>query len=214
MAKFIKQELPDMNKTGEKKSYYRMESSGRVSMRELVHSICSHPGSGLSEGTVYNAFMDMVEEMARRMAEGYSVSLDGLGTFAATIGLRNDGEEPDIEKTDGYKKGQSLKVKSVRFRADKQLVKRVGSQCQLQRGGTSRVKQSDMTLEERLAAALAYLDDARHPFMRTKDYAALTHQSYASACLDLRKFKADPASGIVQDGDGNSRVYVRGGAGE
>lgn len=198
-----------MLKTGEKKCYYRMQSSGRVSMRELVSCICHHPGNSLSEGTIYNAFMEMIEEMGRRMAAGYSVSIDGLGSFSASIGLRSKSGQPDLETTDGYKKGLSLKVRNIKFRADKELVSMVDSHCRLKRGGTRHVRQSGLTQEERLAAALDYLSDPQHPFMRTKDYAGLTHQSYASACRDLRKFRSDPASGIVQNGSGNAVVYVK-----
>ena len=40
--------MPDMNGTGEKKCYYRMENAGNVSTQELIRHICSH-AQGLRE---------------------------------------------------------------------------------------------------------------------------------------------------------------------
>lgn len=51
MARYIKQEMNDLDGTGEKRVYYRMKIEQNVDMVHFVEQI-TYPGSGLSKGNV------------------------------------------------------------------------------------------------------------------------------------------------------------------
>ena len=80
-------------------------------------------------------------------------------------------------------------------------------QCQLERGKESRLHRSPYTREERLARALAFIEE--HTVMRVMDYVRLTGLSRTTASLELRELCQDPASGIRSIGQKAGKVYVR-----
>ena len=210
MAKYIKQEMPDIHKNGSKKCYYRMQSNGNVSTDELIHTICYHGGVGLSEDALRHALGELTAELARKIADGYSVTLDGVGTFRATIGLC-DGKEPDTLDGDEVKRNaQSLELKGVTYRTDNELVKRARSQCRLERGGTGRVIPSPYTRDERLQLAKDFLSAGATPYMKIADYMQLTRLPKSTASRELRAFAANPASGIKSTGRLTHSVYILG----
>ena len=88
MAEYIKQEMCDLNGTGEKPVYYRMKIQRNMDMEDFVERI-TYPGSGLSRGSVIQVMTTVAEHLAYCMAEGQSVTLDGIGLFIAFIGLQN-----------------------------------------------------------------------------------------------------------------------------
>ena len=42
MARYIKQELPDLLKTGEKKAYYRLKTERKIDFNQFIELISSH----------------------------------------------------------------------------------------------------------------------------------------------------------------------------
>lgn len=206
MAKYIKQEMPDIRKDGSKKCYYRMQSNGNVSTDELIHTICMHGGVGLGESVFRHALDDLADELARRIAEGYTVTLDGIGTFQAAIGVREGKEMDGIDGDESRHNAQSLELKGVNYKADRSLVKEAHRRCRLVRAGTSHVNRSPHTKKERLQMAKDYL--STHPYMRIADYAEMTQLPKSSASLELRTFASDPASGIASNGKATHIVYV------
>ena len=86
MAKYIKQELPDLHKTGEKKAYYRLKTERNIDFQHFVDHISGHH-SGISRGEATRVLMHATDALAELLAQGYSVTIDELGTFKATIGL-------------------------------------------------------------------------------------------------------------------------------
>ena len=85
MAEYIKQEMCDLNGTGEKPVYYRMKIQRNMDMEDFVERI-TYPGSGLSRGSVIQVMTTVAEHLAYCMAEGQSVTLDGIGTFTPRLG--------------------------------------------------------------------------------------------------------------------------------
>ena len=77
MAEYIKQEMCDLNGTGEKPVYYRMKIQRNMDMEDFVERI-TYPGSGLSRGSVIQVMTTVAEHLAYCMAEGQSVTLDYL----------------------------------------------------------------------------------------------------------------------------------------
>ena len=206
MARYIKQELPDLHKTGEKKAYYRMKTKQKIDFNQFVDLISSH-NSGISRGEAFRVLMHATDILAELLAQGYSVTIDEMGTFKATIGLVRDKEMDSFEEGTPKLNARSLRVDGVSFKADKRLILNVDKRCDLKRAWVSRLCRSPFTKEERLQKALEYLN--AHGAMKVKNYMELTGLSHTVAAKELREFENDTASGITSIGRLAGKVYVR-----
>ena len=167
-------------------------------------------GLGLSEGTVFHVLRILSEKLANSLAEGYSVSLDEIGTFKATIGLRKNKKMDCLNENETQRNVASLQVIGVYFRADKSLDINTASRCQLTRVGISKLHRFPFTKEERLQMAVNYLSNPAHPVMRIADYAAMTELSCSTAANELVEFRNNPESGITTSGHNKSKDYSTG----
>ena len=206
MAKYIKQEVPDMLKTGNQKVFYRLKTEGNIDFEEFV-SRMAYPGSGISRGEAIRILLTASETLAGLLAEGYSVSLDEWGTFKATIGLEEGKVMHMIDGIATKRNARSLRVNGIDFKADKKLVRNVASQCKLERAGVSRVRRSPYTKEDRLQRAKNYL--SKYGFMRVNQYMQLTGLGHTTAANELRAFSDDLSTGITIMGRGSAKVYVK-----
>ena len=206
MAKYIKQEFTSIRGEGEASAFYRMETSRKVTMDEFVKEI-SFPGYGISEATARQVLSQAATTLARLMAHGCAVTIEGIGTFKATVGVCEGKEQDAFVENEPQRNAQSIEVKGVHYRADAKLIKSVRTQCTLERGEQSRIKRSPYTLEERLARAVQYIGE--HGYMRTRDYAELNGLSHSVATVELRRVRKDEASGIKAIGRGSSLIYVK-----
>ena len=206
MAKYIKQELPDLRKTGEKKAYYRLKTERKIDFNQFVDRISSH-NSGISRGEAIRVLMHATDTLAELLAEGYSVTIDDMGTFKATVGLVEDKEMDSFEEGTPKLNARSLRIDGVNFQADKKLIVNVDKRCELKRAGVSKLRRSPFTKEERLQKALEFLSS--HGAMRVKHYMELTGLSHTVAVKELREFERDASSGITSIGRLASKVYVR-----
>ena len=206
MAKYIKQEMPDIAGKGEHQVYYRMQTERNIGAAEFVEEVAGL-GTGLSEGAVTHVLEQMVQTMARLLADGHTVTIGGLGTFRTAIGVMEGKEQDTFDADESKRNAQSIEVKGVNFRADKALVKDIRVQCRLERGKESRLHRSPYTREERLARALAFMEE--HTVLRVPDYVRLTGLSRTTASLELRELCQDPTSGIRSIGQRASKVYIK-----
>ena len=206
MAKYIKQEVPDMLKTGNQKVFYRLKTERNIDFDEFV-SRMAHPGSGISRGEAIRILLTASETLASLLAEGHSVSLDEWGTFKATIGVEPDKEVDTIDGDETKRNSRSLRISGIHFQADKKLVREVDLRCKLERAGVSRVRRSPYTREERLQKALDYLSE--HGFMRVKHYMELTGLGQSTAANELRAFSEAPSTGIDSTGRRATLVYIK-----
>ena len=206
MARYIKQELPDLHKTGEKKAYYRMKTERKIDFNQFVDLVSSH-NSGISKGEAFSVLMHATDTLAELLAQGYSVAIDELGTFKATVGLVKDKEMDSFEEGTPKLNARSLRVDGVSFKADKRLIVNVDKRCELKRAGVSLLCRSTFTKEERLLKALEYLN--AHGAMKVKNYVELTGLSHTVAAKELREFEHDATSGITSIGRLAGKVYVR-----
>lgn len=205
MAEYIKQEITDLNGTGEKQVRYRMKRNLHFTYEGFLEwmsnadpFITKHAESVLKH---------MTHQLAIAMALGHSVTIDGLGTFRAGIGLKRGKELDGLEKDKPTHNSQSLQVTDVYFRPDKALIRDMNLNCTLKRGGTQHIRKQKYTREERLQLALDYLD--KHGIMRVADYKSLTGLSRTAATLELQAFRNDPDTGITYTGSGTHKVYVK-----
>ena len=77
MAKYIKQEMADLNGEGKTKAYYRMKTIRNIGMKEFIKMMNRY--GGLSEGTAIAALTQASDTLAELMGMGYTVSIDGFG---------------------------------------------------------------------------------------------------------------------------------------
>ena len=206
MAKYIKQEMPDIAGKGEHQVYYRMQTERNIDAAEFVEEVAGL-GTGLSEGAVTHVLEQMVQTMARLLADGHTVTIGGLGTFRTAIGVMEGKEQDTFDDDEPKRNAQSIEVRGVNFRADKALVKDIRVQCRLERGKESRLHRSPYTREERLARALAFMEE--HTVLRVPDYVRLTGLSRTTASLELRELCQEPTSGIRSMGQRASKVYIK-----
>ena len=206
MAKYIKQEMPDIRQTGEKKIYYRLKTEKHVDFHHFIESV-HHSNNGISKADAIRVLLSAADQLAELIGKGHSVTLNGIGTFKAAIGLEEDKKMDTLDGSETKRNARSLHLKGVNFRADKELIKKAGKACHLQRDGTARIHRSPYSKEERLTLALEYLE--KHRAMKVANYMELTGQSRTAATLELQEFRRDITSGIDFIGRGSAKVYVK-----
>lgn len=202
-AKYIKQEIADMNGTGRTQAYYKMELKP-MNFHSFV-SQCAREG-GMEESTILGVLSLVSEKLALCMAEGFSVKLDGIGTFNAKLGVRDDMLQDAFEEGEAARNAHTIKVTGVAYRADNDLIRNTCDKCDLKRGGVSRLRKSKYTLEQRIQRAHDFLK--KNMFMRVPDYAEITGLSRSTATLELRKLETNPSSGIASRGERSQKYYV------
>lgn len=204
MAKYIKREMPDLNGTGQTQAYYEMEVYRNISYSEFVERCTLH--GGMQRSTIVGTLAHVCHELALQIAMGYSVTIDGLGTFGAKLGVRPDKEQDAFEEGEQHRNVRTIEVNGISYRADKELVRSVDEHCSLERGDECRLRRSPFTPEERVARAREFL--TKHAMMRTRDYAQLTGLSYTTAARELCALCRDEASGITSRGRKSAKVYL------
>ena len=202
-AKYIKQEIPDLNGTGRTQAYYKMELTPMTS--EQFISQCAREGK-MEEAQILGVMTLVSEKLALCMAEGRSVKLNGIGTFHAKLGMRSDMLQDAFEEGEPTHNAKSIAVTGVSFRADPDLIDATRRKCVLEKGGVSRIKKTNLTLEERIQKAREYLET--NMFMRVPDYVRLTGLSRPSATKELRQLALNPSSGITSKGSRSQKYYV------
>lgn len=206
MAKYIKQEMPDMKKTGEQKVFYRMKVERNIDFQEFIQQVCSHH-KGITRGEALRVLVSASETLAELLGEGYSVTLDDWGTFKATIGLEEGKEMDTLDGNETKRNARSLHLNGVNFQADKKLVRNASRRCKLERAGVVRVNRSPYTKEERLQKALEYLEENK--VLKVSQYMELTGLAHTTAANELRTFSRDTSSGIISVGRRPAVVYVK-----
>ena len=206
MAKYIKKEFADLNSTGRTQAYYKMQTSRKIGHDEFVDK-CTHSGSGMSRAIMDAVLTVVADELPRLLAAGYSVQIDGIGTFSAKLGMKKNKKQDTFEKDGQKHNAQSIAVSGIGFRADKDLVTKTDRDCDLERGGESRLRVSQYSQEERMALAKEYVD--KNAFLRVSDYASLAGLSQTKASIELRQFCLQPGAGIQAQGSGCHRIYVK-----
>lgn len=208
MAKYFMQEMPDMKKEGETLLYPRMEITGTCETDELVEA--SIKGSTFNRGEVHGALDLIAGAMARFMAEGRSVRIDGIGLFTPTVKLRKGKERENIEGNSPRRNAASIEIGGINFRADRTLINETNTLCNLERGsGVKKCRRPKTTAEERLNIAKKYLEE--NPFITVSDYSKMVELNRTTAAKELKAWAADTESGIAIKGLGTHKVYINAG---
>lgn len=202
-AKYIKKEVPDLNGTGQTQAYYKMQLTPKT--YEQFVKQCAREGH-TDESIILGVLSLVSEKLALNMAEGFSVKIDGIGTFNAKLGTRDDVLQDAFEEGERSHNAKSIMVTGVSYRADNDLIRNTSRKCVLERGGVSRIRKSQFTLEERIQKAHEFLE--KNLFMRVPDYQQLTGLSRTAASMELRQLALNPDSGITSKGEKSQKYYV------
>ena len=197
-AKYIKQEISDLNGTGRTQAYYKMKL--RPLTNEQFISICAD-GSPLDESTIQSVLTRVSDRLSLYMSQGFSVKLDGFGTFHAKLGMRSDMLQDAFEEGEPTHNASAIRVTGVSYRADSDLIRETDLKCTVETEGVSRLRKCPFTLEERI-------QKAKNMFMRVPDYVKLTGLSRTTASMELRKLASNPSSGITSRGRRSQKYYV------
>ena len=206
MASYEMQESNLPGKDGERVLFPRMKLWGQMDLDEITQKICR--ASTFSPGDVKGLIQALAEEIARGMAEGLSVKIDGIGVFTPALGLREGFERETGKAGDRRRNATSICLDRIHFRADKELLQETARHCTLERSAWKFRKSSKRyTPEQRLRLAQEYL--SAHPYLTVADYAGLTGLLSEAARKELKHWSEDETSGIGSSGRGSHKVYVR-----
>ena len=206
MAKYIMEEMPDLQNTGKRITYPKFARIDNASIKELAQRVGDV--SGFSPGDIEGILLQTSIEMAHIMAEGRSVKIDGIGTFTASLALYKDKEREGAEEGSEHRNAQSIYVGNVNFRVDKIMLRRINERCRLERTSWKKQRSSQkFTPEQRLKLALKYLDE--HSFLTVHEYRKLTGLLQTAATIELKQWGDQPNSGIGIAGRGAHRIYIK-----
>lgn len=206
MAKYIKKEIADLNGTGKTQAYYKLQTLRNLSQNEFINK-CAYPGSGVTGAMMKAVLGTLAFQLPRLLAMGYSVSIDGIGTFNVKLGVKEGKVKESFQEGESKRNAQSIKVSGISFRADKEFIRNTDLECDLERGEDCRLRKSRYTLNERIAMAIEFME--RNNYMRVSDYAAITGLSRSKASIELRQISQNPESGLKPQGFGSHKVYVK-----
>lgn len=205
MAKYIKKEIVDLNGKGATQAYYRMKTWRKLETEEFVKR-CHDLNGAFSESILKGALAALTQQLAYELANGYNVKLDGLGVFNAKIGLCKDKEQDDFSEDGTRRNAASLQVTGVSLKVDKELVKAINKDCDLERGDDERLSRQTYTLEQRIERARDFI--RKNGYMRSYEYAQLNGLAKSTASRELIRITSDPRSGIRSEGSKSSKLYL------
>lgn len=207
MADYVMREMNDVRGDGSKTYYPQIDRYRLFSEDEFIEKM-SMSGSGLSAGQVESVLTALKLRLSEMLALGYTVKVRGLGTFSTSLGVK-DGKDYESGSEDEVKRNaQSIEVRNIRFKADRDLIGLTDMKCNLVRRGEIKLKKVKTSEEERLDMALKYLET--HPFLKVADYRAMTGLNHSYAAAELKRFSKTEGSGIKSSGIGSHKVYVKG----
>lgn len=206
MARYIMEEMPDIQKTGKKITYPKFARIDNADLKVLAERVGSV--SGFSAGDIEGVLLQTAIEMAHLMAEGRSVKIDGIGTFTPALTLGKDKEREEAGEGGTHRNAQSIFIGGVNFRVDRRMIRNISDRCRLERAPWKRQYSSNkFTPEQRLALAVKYLDT--HPFLTVSEYRRMTGLLQTAATNELKQWGHQPDSGIGIAGRGVHRVYIK-----
>lgn len=205
MADYIMREMNDVRGDGETVFYPQIERFRQFGEEEFIAKMAME-GSGLSVGQVESVLAALKSRLSEMLALGYTVKVKGLGTFSTSLGIKEGKDYESGESNEVKRNAQSIEVKNIRFKADKDLIANIDIRCHLTRKGERRLKIVYSTEEERLSIAHKYLKE--NVSMNIADYMRITGLTRTLATLELQKFRNCENSGIGTKGRGTHKVYV------
>ena len=207
MVKYKLQEMPDLHNKGKKRVYPKVVVDRAIGTKEFVENVHSY-NHALTESVVGAVLADVADALGRMLSMGYTVKLDGIGTFS--LSLDYDDKKP-VEMTSDEDKMlyRKVTVKDVNYKASPELVKVLKYDTDFERdmGGVSRIRSKTYTQEERIQRALEVI--GQQGYISLSDYAKLNNLSRTVASRELKSITHDPSSPFQSRGSGCHKVWVK-----
>ncbi len=207
MAIYKLQEMPGLNGIGKKRVYPKLVTNRQLDTKEFIEKMHGH-NRAISESTVSAVLMDVADYLGELLSMGYTVKLDGLGTFS--ISLDFDDDKPrEMQNDDDKMTYRKVTVKDVNYKASPELIKYLKRETDLERdmGGVSRLYKKKYTLEERIKRGQEWLD--KNTFFTLQDYANMNNLSRTSASLELKKLTHGDDAPFDYMGRGSHKVWIK-----
>ena len=218
MANYVLKELPEGMAGSEKTLYPKMQTYSMHDYETVLKNMRVYGGS-FSVGTMRGVIDALVQTMEAWMPLGHTIKIDGLGVFSLSLGFdtstasereiaqeqRKNRSGKGTEKT----KYRHVCIKSINFKPDPELLKKMNSKATFERAdsGVKKAVECKLNREERIAEALAIID--KNGYMTLTDYVCATHISRTAASCDLKGLAADATSGIAARGSHSHKVWVK-----
>lgn len=198
----MKNSLPNAEET--KKLYPKMVSAGLMGTEELVGKIAA--GTTFSYGDLKGMLAALSGSIAKEVADGRTVKVDGLGVFSAKLGLVPDAVE---ENKDGHKRNAaSIALTGIFFRVDRKLVELAANVFKPERSQKKfQYSSTEFTLEQRRDKAVYFLEN--HPFMSLADYMELTGLRRTTAWREMDAWLDEENCPVCLYGKGTHAQFVK-----
>jgi len=201
MAKYKLQEMPSLNGVGEKRVYPKMMTNRQLDTKEFI-AMTHYRDRAIPESLVTTVLTDLADSLVDMLSMGYTVKLDGIGTFSLSLDF--DDEKPVNMKSENDKMiYRKVTVKDMNFKAAPEIIKALKQETDLERdmGGVSRLYKKKYTQEERIARTTG--------FITLQEYANLNNLSRTTASLELKKLTHGENAPFGYKGSGSHKIWVK-----
>lgn len=204
---YIMQEMPDLQKTGEKKYYPKVKHVNCIPHKTIVSWFMTM--TNMSRHTIEGVMSELPDALNAFLSNGHSVKIEGFGTFDLILGQLSEEDIEDVEARKKVGANQSgVYIKKINFSPDREWLNDLRNSTTLHQVQNMKERLGvSSTMEERLQTALEYIE--KNGYMQIRDYTQLTGLSRSKATRELKAFCADPNSGIQTDGNGSHKVFVK-----
>lgn len=207
MAKYKLQEMPDVHHSGKKRVFPKLVTNRQMDTKEFIEKLRLH-NRAISESVTTAVLTDIANFLGEMLAAGYTVKLDGLGTYSLSLDFDDD-KPVEMQGDDDKMLYRKVRVRDVNYKSDPELVKYINNEIELERdlGGVSRLYEQKYTLEERIGRAAEWLES--HAFFTLHDYAAMNNLSRTTASLELKMLTSGDEAPFDYTGSGSHKVWVK-----
>lgn len=140
---------PSAAPTKDRYMHARLVTRNRSDLAKLAHELSQRVNQ--KESMLHGALKEFIRLVDERLGQGEHVQIDGLGGFQITLQCPAKVKNPEDVH------GSSIKVKSVQYRPDVKLVKRLQAETKLRRSQAKRNQNNTMELV--LEAVREYFGD-------------------------------------------------------
>lgn len=207
MANFKLQEMNDLNNSGKRIVYPKVESNRTLSTDDVCEKMHAY-NPAYSSSLIRTVLDDLSDFIVHMMDMGYNVKLDGLGTFSLSIGFTDD-KPNEMQGDEDKMLYRKVAVKDVNYKVDTELLEKLKRKVDLVRveSEVQKIQKSQYSEEERIQRAIKIIE--KNGFITLTDYAYINDLSRSMASRDLKKICEKEGSPIKSSGNGSHKIWVK-----
>ena len=207
MANYKLQEMPNLNNSGKRIVYPKVETHRTLSTDEVCEKMHAY-NPAYSSSLVRTVLDDLSDFLVHMMDMGYNVKLDGLGTFSLSIGF-TDNKPNEMQGDDDKMLYRKVAVKDVNYKVDAELLEKLKRKVDLRHieGEVQKISKTAYSEEERIQRAINIIE--KKGFITLADYAYTNGLSRSMASRDLKKICEKEDSPIKSSGNGSHKIWVK-----